>query len=260
MSIPAPGVPAPPRAASREEAGEARSSLYLLAAEALVFPTGILAAALITRVLGAPGYGLFILSLGTALWVEKVIAAFFGRSAVKLISEAADPAAVAGTSARLQLAVGLAGMLALWAVAGPLAAFLEEPRLAFLIRLAAVDVPLTCLSSAYRHTLVGLGRFAQRARVAAGRWLSRLALIALFVFAGLGVEGALAGCIGATAVETFLARPGLPLLRRAAREALRPLLAWSLPLFLYGVGLSLFGRLALYAVKALGATTADAGH
>jgi O-antigen/teichoic acid export membrane protein/SAM-dependent methyltransferase len=258
---PADGASAPAANPPRRhpEPGEARSSLHLLAAEALVFPTGILAAALITRVLGADGYGLFILSLGAALWVELAIGAFFSRSAVKLIGEADDPAAVAGAAARLQVATGLAAMLLMWAAAGPLADLLGEPRLVFLVRLAAVDVPLTALSSAYRNTLVGTGRFAQRARVAAGRWLARLALIALFVLAGLGVEGALLGCIGATAVEAFLARPGLPLFRRASRGALRPLISWSLPLFVYGVGLSLYAKLPLYGVKALGASTGEAG-
>jgi len=247
-----------PRAAPRPGAG-ASGSLRVLAGEALAFPTGILAAALITRGMGASGYGLFTLALGVVLWLELSLWAFFGRSTNRLVSTAEDPAAVAATAVRLYLAAGIAVMLGLWLAAGPVARLLGEPRLAVLLRIAALDVPLTALSTTCRETLVALGRWPQRARAAAGRWLTRLALIALAVAAGLGVEAALAACVGATAVEAFLARTGLGLLRRRERAPLRPLLAYSLPLFVYGVGIALYARLDLYVVKALGAAVAEAG-
>jgi O-antigen/teichoic acid export membrane protein/SAM-dependent methyltransferase len=238
----------------------ASSSFQVLAAEALVVPTGILAAALITRTLGASGYGLFTLALAIVLAIENVLGSFFGRATIKMVSEASDPRPVAAAASRLYVALGLAGMLVLWLVAEPLARLFDAPRFAVLLRIAALDLPATALSRSLRDTLVGLGRFEQRARGAAVRWSSRLLLIALAVYAGLGVEGALAACVGASLLEALASRTGLGLLTAStAGFPLSRLLAYSLPLLVHGLGISLFARLDLFALKALGFDAAMVG-
>jgi O-antigen/teichoic acid export membrane protein/SAM-dependent methyltransferase len=247
--------PAPPR-----DGRSASSSFQVLAAEALVVPTGILAAALVTRTLGASGYGLFTLALAVVLATENVLGSFFGRATIKLVSEADDPRPAAAAAGRLYVGLGLAAMLVLWLAAEPLARLFEAPRFAVLLRIAALDLPATALARSLRDTLVGLGRFDQRARAAAVRWTSRLLLIALAVFAGLGVEGALAACVGASLLEALASRTGLGLLTAStAGFPLSRLLAYSLPLLLHGLGISLFARLDLFALKALGFDAATAG-
>ncbi|HEX6204137.1 MAG TPA: oligosaccharide flippase family protein, partial [Thermoanaerobaculia bacterium] len=259
MSAAGPAAGAPTRTPTRD-GRSATSSFQVLAAEALVVPTGILAAALVTRTLGASGYGLFTLALAIVLASENVLASFFGRATIKLVSEASDPRPVAAAAGRLYVALGLAGMLALWAAAEPLARLFDAPRFAVLLRIAALDLPATALSRSLRDTLVGLGRFEQRARAAAVRWSSRLLFIALAVFAGLGVEGALAACVAATLLEAWASRTGLGLLTAStAGFPLSRLLAYSLPLLVHGLGISLFARLDLYALKALGSDAATVG-
>lgn len=255
MSAAAPAAGAPQR-----DGRSATSSLRVLAAEALAVPTGILAAALVTRTLGASGYGLFTLALAIVLASENVLGSFFGRATIKLVSEASDPRPVAAAACRLYVALGVAGMVVLWIAAEPLARLFEAPRFAVLLRIAALDLPATALSRSLRDTLVGLGRFDRRARAAAVRWSSRLLLIALAVFAGLGVEGALAACVAASLLEAWAGRTGLGLVAAStAGFPLSRLLAYSLPLLVHGVGIALFARLDLFALKALGYDAAAAG-
>jgi O-antigen/teichoic acid export membrane protein/SAM-dependent methyltransferase len=238
----------------------ASSSFQVLAAEALVVPTGILVAALVTRTLGASGYGLFTLALAIVLAAENVLGSFFGRATVKLVSEASDPRPAAAAASRLYFALGLVAMLLLWAAAEPLARLFEAPRFAVLLRIAALDLPAAALARSLRDTLIGLGRFDRRARAAAVRWSSRLVLIAVALLAGLGVEGALAACVGATLLEALASRTGLGLLTAStAGFPLSRLLAYSLPLFVYGLGVSLFARLDLFALKSLGFDAAAVG-
>ena len=250
----------PAAAGERRDGRSATSSFRVLAAEALVVPTGILAAALLTRTLGASGYGLFTLALAVVVAVENLLGSFFGRATIKLVSEAADPRPVAAAASRLYVALGVVAMLALWLAAEPLARLFEAPRFALLLRIAALDLPASALARSLRDTLVGLGRFDRRARAAVVRWSSRLLLIALALFAGLGVEGALAASVGATLLEAWASRTGLGLFGAStAGFPLSRLLAYSLPLLVHGLGISLYARLDLFALKALGFDAAAAG-
>jgi O-antigen/teichoic acid export membrane protein len=250
-----PSTGKPPR-----DGRSASSSFQVLAAEALVVPTGILVAALVTRTLGASGYGLFTLALAIVLATENVLGSFFGRATVKLVSEASDPRPAAAAASRLYFALGLVAMLLLWAAAEPLARLFEAPRFAVLLRIAALDLPAAALARSLRDTLIGLGRFDRRARAAAVRWSSRLVLIAVALLAGLGVEGALAACVVATLLEALASRTGLGLLTAStAGFPLSRLLAYSLPLFVYGLGVSFFARLDLFALKSLGFDAAAVG-
>lgn len=267
MTAAVPESAAEPENGAQPESGKpprdgrsASSSFQVLAAEALVVPTGILVAALVTRTLGASGYGLFTLALAIVLATENVLGSLFGRATVKLVSEASDPRPAAAAASRLYFALGLVAMLLLWAAAEPLARLFEAPRFAVLLRIAALDLPAAALARSLRDTLIGLGRFDRRARAAAVRWSSRLVLIAVALLAGLGVEGALAACVGATLLEALASRTGLGLLTAStAGFPLSRLLAYSLPLFLYGIGVSLFARLDLFALKSLGFDAAAVG-
>jgi O-antigen/teichoic acid export membrane protein len=235
-------------------------ALLSVLAEALMLPTGLATAALLTRRLDADGFGLFSLAVATVAWLEWTLSSLFARATIKLVAEASDWRPVGGAAARLMLLASGAAALLVWALAGPLAAAMDEPRLAGLLALLALDIPIFCLAQTHRHILIGLGRYTQRAKATAARWVGRMVLIVALVELGFGVPGALAGHIAATVLELVIERFYVrPPLRGRAPGHLGRLWEYSWPLFLSAFSLRFYDRLDLFALTLLGGTAAQAG-
>jgi O-antigen/teichoic acid export membrane protein len=130
-----------------------------------------------------------------------------------------------------------------------------------ILLLFSLEIPLFSLARCHTHVLVGLERFRERAWASAARWASRVLLAIAFVELGLGVNGAVLGALGSTALELIVARRfiqprwGLP----SPPELRRRLVQYSRPLFLHGISLQLFNRLGLLLLVPLGASVAAAG-
>lgn len=232
----------------------------MLTAEGLVLPSSLLIAVFLARVLGPGGFGLYALTLAIIMTLELVITFFFSRTTVKLTAELRDPRPVLVTAVRLRLGVDVGCLAALWLVAPLVADALNTAEMTSLLRLAAVDIPLSGLARLSRDALMGGGRFDRRAAASAGRWISRAVLIVVLVWCGLGPAGAIVGHIAASLVELVLCGVRLPLAPTATGQLpLRRFLGYALPLFAYASGLLVFSRIDLLLLKALGATTAGAG-
>ncbi|MCX7887425.1 MAG: methyltransferase domain-containing protein [Verrucomicrobiae bacterium] len=236
--------------------GAARTFL----AELLVVPSGLITVGVLTRRLGADGYGLFTLTAAAVAWVEWTITTMFARATYKCVSEAADWRPVGAVVLRLHLAVSVVCALLVMALAGPLATLWGEPALAGYLRWLALDIPFFSLTAAHRAILIGAGRFRERAWLGAGRWITRAALVALLVGLGLSIPGAIAAFIGTSVVELALARRFIrPSLFGPGGFPVRRLWETALPLFLCAASLRLFEKLDLFMLKWLGASAALAG-
>nr|MBA3243332.1 oligosaccharide flippase family protein [Acidobacteriota bacterium] len=232
----------------------------IFAAEALLVPTGLVTAAFLSRRFGPEGYGLLTLASVLVVWVESNVAAALSRPAIKLVGDGDDWRPVGAAVLRLYIVVGLGLALALWAASQALAAALGEPALAGYLKVLALDVPLFCAAQAHRNIIVGLGRFRERALVSAWRWVARLLLVVVFVLVEGSPAGALWGSVCASLVELVVcrryARPRL--FGRGAYPA-RRLCGYALPLVVSALCVSLYSRLDLIMLKALGGTNAEAG-
>jgi len=234
-------------------------TIRVFLAESLFPLTGIITASFLARQLGAANYGLFTLSATLIAWIEFSITSLFGRATIKFVSEAEDWRPVAATVIRHYLVISCSITVLLWILATPIGALLGEPDLTTYLRLFALDIPLFTLAKSHRNILVGMGGYVQRARISAGRWITRLLLIVLLVELGLSVEGAILGSIGASLVELTIARIYVrPSLSGPSTLTIRSLWGYSAPLFLSALSLRLF-RLDLFALKILGATAAQVG-
>jgi O-antigen/teichoic acid export membrane protein len=113
---------------------------------------------------------------------------------------------------------------------------------------------------AHKNISTGRGAFGRRAKASATRWIGRMALIVLLVALGLSITGAILGSIGASALELLVARryDRASLFARSAASA-RPFLAAATPLFLSAMAMRFVQDADLFALKALGASSADAG-
>jgi O-antigen/teichoic acid export membrane protein len=235
-------------------------TVRVFAAEALVFPTGIITAAFLSRWLGTEGYGVFSLAAMVVAWLEWGTVSLLSRSTILSIRASPEWKPLATRILHLHLAAGLLAGALLWLAAPLLARALSLPSLSFYLRLFAIDVPLFVYAHGHRNIATGLGRFGHRARVVATRWIARLALILLLVGLGMSVTGAILASIGATAFELLVARhyDRAPLFSRPAVSS-RPFLTTTVPLLLGALALRTLLDADLFALKALGASTADAG-
>ena len=230
------------------------------AAELLLLPTGLVTAAVLTRVLGPAGYGVFTLAATLVTWLSWTTTTFLARAAVKFVSDAEQWQPVAASVLRWRLALGLSAMLLLIAAAGPVARALNQPELTPYLRVFALDLLLFNIARAYREVLTGRGRFREVALMSSARWLARMALIVVIVEATGSVMGAVAGSVGATVVELLVALRLQPLSLRG-RGGVRLAQMWSLaaPLMVYGAAMQLFSKVDLFALSALGGSASEAG-
>ncbi len=236
-------------------------TFWVFLAEALIFPTGLVTAGILTRRLGTDGYGVLTLVAVLVSWIEWTITSIFSRTAIKFVSDAEDWRPVGTVIAQLHFGLGAVATVALWVFAQPIARLLDIPTFAPYLRLFALDIPIFCLAYAHRQLLVGRGLFRVRAIASAGRWTMRLVLIALLVgYADWSIEGAIIGSLGASVVELMVARWFIrpPLLQQSSYPPQR-LFGYALPLFLFATSLRLFDKLDLFMLKILGGTVAEAG-
>ena len=234
--------------------------MKVFAADALVVPTGVLAAAFLTRSFGPELYGLFTVAASIVLWVETAATMLLNRTAVKFVAEADNWAAVAARLSRVQLAVSLAATGILMAAAPVLARWLHSPPLSPMLRLLALDIPIFALASLYRAFLIGRGAFDRVTLPTAARWLVRLALIFLLVGMGLSVTGAILATLGGSLVALLATRASIrvPLWSRVP-GAIPGMWGYAVPLFLGAMATQSFSRLDLLMVKGLVNTPGAAG-
>lgn len=228
--------------------------------ESLALPLGFLVVIYLTRRLGPEGYGLYALVGGLILWIEWSIVGLFSKASIKLVGEAEDWVPLGSTLVRIYLFAGLVAGVLLWLLATPISLAMNEPMMVGYLRLFAVDIPLFTLAQAHKNLLVGTGAFRSRALSSAVRWTSRLLLIVVLVEAGFSVHGAILGNIAASVLELAVCRCYIrPPVFCRSKFPFRLFWSYALPLFLSGMSLSLFSKIDLFALKALGGTAAEAG-
>ena len=227
----------------------------------LLFPvTALITTGYLTRQLGPQGYGLLALALTTIIWVESAITAFFAKATIKFVGETNDWKPVGSMVVRLSLKVGIVAMVLVWLLAAPISLLLNEPDLAWYLRVCAVDIPILCLGQAYRNVLIGTGNYQGGAVARAGRWLARMCLVVVLVEAGLSITGALLGVIGASVVELWLSRwyLGSGMFITQARIPI-PIKRYGALLFLSSLCLIFYNGMDLFMLKILGGSAAQAG-
>ena len=235
-------------------------SARVFVAESIALPAGLITAAFLARRLGPDGFGVFTLATAIVTWLEWTLATLFTRASVKVVADATDWRPAAAVVLRTYAATGVVTFALLWIVAGAVASIMHEPLLARYLRVLALDVPLFMVIQAHHQVLVGTGQYARRAALSACRWIARMVLVLALVGGGLSIDGALAGIIGASAIELIVARRFVrPSLAGGTAGDVRTLWSYALPLFVAAISVRLFDKLDLFVLKALGGSAALAG-
>jgi O-antigen/teichoic acid export membrane protein len=240
----------------------AKGTFFGLVADALILPTGIVSAALLTRTLGVELYGLIGVVVAASSTVAWIIASIFGmRSGVKIVSDAEDPIAAASTLLRLNiLAGGTAAVI--FAVAAPItASLLGQPDTVTALRLAAVEILLMPIARSHRDALVATHSYTHSGLAGGVFHLARLVSIVIFLAFGFGIETVMCAMIAARIAEIMWCRQKLPIpFFKSYDLRTKGNLAAVAPAFIYSLSLRLFSSADILLLSAFGAATVVLSH
>jgi O-antigen/teichoic acid export membrane protein len=221
----------------------ARGTLFGIAADALILPTGLLSTALLTRVLGVESYGLIGVIVAASSPVAWVLASLFGvRSGVKIMADAHDPLAAASSILRFSMVAGGLGALA-FALASPLIAhLLNKPEIVPGLLLASLEIFLLPIARTHRDALIATHAYSHSGSAAAMFHIVRLIAVVLLLAAGVRIETVMLAIAIARLAEIWWCRRKLPIplfrpfdLRRSASfRSIGPEFLNSLCVRIYG--------------------------
>jgi O-antigen/teichoic acid export membrane protein len=178
--------------------------LFLGAQQACSLVCSLALHAVTGRVLGPEAYGTFwlvnaVLGLVTLVFLTGIPVAVAKFSA----EDDAASASIRNRGLALQGVVAVALAALCWRFGGALAAALDHPEIGALLRPAALTLPFTGLAMVYVHHWNGVQAFRRQAAALASSSVAKVAAIALLLWLGFGIEGALQGLVVASAA--FLA-------------------------------------------------------
>lgn len=247
---------------SADRPGIARATVVGFAAEAMVFPVGLITAAFLTRNLGVTQYGrlsLIYAVVSPVVWLASTT--FAGRIAVALLTEARDWRPMAAALLRANILLGLGAMIGFGAMAPWIAEGIGAPELTPVLFAAAAEILLAPVIRIHRDALIAQGRYSWPAVATVAFQLARLILVLALVAAGWDLIGVILASVGARVVELVACRVRLRIpVGGAARGWFDPLRAQIGAVFGYAVCLQLFSRLDLVLLGFLGAAAEDVGH
>jgi len=174
--------------------GVARGSLLGMVGQGWHLVTAFLLYAYLARVLGPTRFGEWTVVLSVLGWVEIFVTAALVKVTTKALTERPADATRLSKSVYLgQAIVSAAVFFAVLVCAGPMAQALGDLALAPLIRIAALDIPFYAAFMAASSIVLGKQLFTKQGVAWLAYASAKALLIAGFVWAGWGIEGALVG-------------------------------------------------------------------
>lgn len=239
-----------------------RGTAVGLISEAMILPTGIISAAILTRTLGLDLYGLVGVAMAAVSPVAWFVTSVFGmRSTVKIIADATDPIAAASALIRFNALLGLVCGALFFLAAPYLADWLDQPEIVGALRIGALEVLLMPVARAHRDALLGVSNYGN-AGIAGGVFhVSRLAAIIGLLMMGVGLETVVLAHVCGRVAEIAWCRWHLPVpLTRGFRLSRPDVTRLVAPNFLNSVCLRVMDSFDLLLLSALGASAAALGH
>ncbi|HEY3317551.1 MAG TPA: oligosaccharide flippase family protein [Coriobacteriia bacterium] len=172
----------------------ARGTILGITGQAWHLVTALVLYAFLARRLGPADFGRWKLTLSVLTWFELFVNSGLVKVAVKRIAESPEDRPTLTRGAYLGQSFLAAVLFAAALIgAGPIAATLGDPTLAFLLRVSALDIPLYAAFMVAASVLLGVRRFERQALGMAVYSAAKLASIGVLVYVGFSVPGALVG-------------------------------------------------------------------
>lgn len=172
----------------------ARGTLLSIGGQAWQLVTAFLLYKFLAQELGVAGFGKWRLALSVLNYFELLVNSGLVKVVTKRIADTPDDSPRIERSAylgQMVLAAVLFGIAMI--LAGPIAARLEDPSLAFLLRVAALDIPVVAAFTVATAVLLGVQRFERQAFGMTIYATAKFLAIGFLVWRGFSVPGALIG-------------------------------------------------------------------
>lgn len=229
-----------------------RGTVQMLVARVFLLISGFGISIILARELGPAEFGVYGVVMSFLVWFERIVGGGVPRGTTTLLSRAPEQRAVIEQSTRLLLALLTLPVFVLaWISAPSLAAYLEMPGAAGVMRVAALNLPVMALYFAYDSIFSGLRMFGAQSLLQILQSAAKLAGVAALLFIGLTVTNAFAAHVVATVIAVAWAALRYPVRRaRASGAVMRELVLLALPLGGYLLALLVLMNLSLWQLQA----------
>jgi stage V sporulation protein B len=224
----------------------------MLVARVFLLVSGFGVSIILARELGPAEFGIYGVVMSFLVWFERIVGGGVPRGTTTLLSRAPEQRAVIEQSTRVLLAVLTLPVFAVaWIYAPDLAAYLEMPGAAGVMRVAALNLPVMALFFAYDSVFSGLRMFGAQSLLQILQSAAKLAGVVVLVFVGVTVTSAFAAHVVATVLAVAWAALRFP--ARGARTSVKvmvDLVRLALPLGGYLLALLVLMNLSLWQLQA----------
>jgi PST family polysaccharide transporter len=238
----------------------ARGTAALVFSRGCYFLLGYLAVVLLAREFGPAAYGVYGVIMAILVWLEESGRYAIPSATAKLLAEtSAGDEEIERSALALNLGLHVCFMLLLWGIAPWLASWLAIEHGAWLIRLAAIDLPLFGLYTAVQAIHQGHSHFGRLGVSQVAYAFTKLAGVLLLMLVGVSLENALIINVASTVVGLALLLPGIGV-QWTGRwfSRVTPLIAVAVPIGLYYFPLMLRSSLLLGTLKILAPESEEA--
>ena len=231
-----------------------KGALYLAISQAVMLASGYVIHFGVGRLLGPASYGVFALSLSIITVLGVALHSGFAAATSKFVAEKNSNAReVLARSLKMQLLMGGAIFLALFAFAGAFAGLLGDAALEPYIRFVSLTIPVSTLYYVHAAALNGQRRFTEQMYAGIGYSLVKAIAAFALLLAGFGLYGALSGYLLAPLAGFVLAAQYVKVSRLPPGPKKAPtyseLAGFSIPLLFSSLVSSFSDNLDLFLAK-----------
>jgi len=235
-----------------------RGTLYLMIGQAAFVFSGYAINIMLSRQLGVEQYGVYGVVMSVLIWVELSVIVGIPTALQKFIGEDHTHAHTLRKLAfGMQLKYSEFVFLLFFLSSGVLAELLNDHRLAFYLRIAALDIVLYALYRLFLNVHNGMKNFGKQTIVSVVYAGGKMVAIFVLVWRGLAVAGALLGNAigsGLGLLSAILLKPGVEPSERVVEKS--KIIRYAVPIILFTLLINLFLSLDLWFVQALLDSTA----
>jgi O-antigen/teichoic acid export membrane protein len=238
---------------SRSLRHAAHGTIMVTVGQGCFFVLGYLTVVLLARELGPQLYASYGVILSVLLWLEGAGKRPFVSAAAKLLAESGDDQRdLEKTAFVLNLALFGVFFIILWIAAPWLASWFGIPNGTFLLRLAAIDLPLFGIFTALEAIHQGHRRFLRLSIAKIAYAAAKLFGVLFIVYIGISVEKALLANAFATlgGIVALLTKIHLGS-KNSWLSQFSPIFALAIPMGVYSFFLPLLGWLNLWTVQVM---------
>ncbi len=227
-----------------------RGMFYLTIRQALFVGSNVILHIYLARKLGLEQYGIYgVLASFIALNEFILMKAAYETLSRHVAAGGASAREIVRRSRGLFLLICFVVCVGYFLLSGQIASLLKDSGLRQFVRLCALIIPVSCLSTVYLGALNGMGRYGVQAFIAAVFVMIKLTFVVTLVWQGLSVKGVILGILTAELCQAGMAFFFGKKIEGQGECDFRQIYRFALQLIAVGLVGSLVINIDMFAVK-----------